>query len=112
MEVFEDLKKSSLRGRVADSLIGVGPIKKKRKGKKEPTRLLCPWDLQARILEWGAISFSRGSSQSRDQTRVSSAPVLQGGFFTTESPRKSLYIDEISVYFSSLLLNSLNSMKN
>ena len=26
---------------------------------------------QARILEWVAISFSRGSSQSRDQTRVS-----------------------------------------
>ena len=27
--------------------------------------------LQARILEWIAISFSRGSSQSRNQTRVS-----------------------------------------
>ena len=27
--------------------------------------------LQARILEWGAISFSRGSSQPRDWTRVS-----------------------------------------
>ena len=26
---------------------------------------------QARVLEWVAISFSRGSSQSRDQTRVS-----------------------------------------
>ena len=26
---------------------------------------------QARTLEWVAISFSRGSSQSRDQTRVS-----------------------------------------
>ena len=26
---------------------------------------------QARILEWIAISFSRGSSQPRDQTRVS-----------------------------------------
>ena len=26
---------------------------------------------QARILEWAGISFSRGSSQSRDQTRVS-----------------------------------------
>ena len=25
---------------------------------------------QARILEWAAISFSRGSSQSRDRTRV------------------------------------------
>ncbi|CAN0422274.1 unnamed protein product [Rangifer tarandus platyrhynchus] len=27
--------------------------------------------LQARILEWVAISFSRGSSRTRDQTRVS-----------------------------------------
>ena len=26
---------------------------------------------QARVLEWAAISFSRGSSQSRDQTQVS-----------------------------------------
>ena len=26
---------------------------------------------QARILEWGAISFSKGSSQLRDQTQVS-----------------------------------------
>ena len=27
--------------------------------------------LQARILQWVAISFSRGSSQPRDQTRIS-----------------------------------------
>ena len=27
--------------------------------------------LQARILEWGAICFSRGSSQPRDRTQVS-----------------------------------------
>ena len=26
---------------------------------------------QARVLEWVAISFSRGSSQARDRTRVS-----------------------------------------
>ena len=41
--------------------------------------------LQARILEWTAISFSRGSSWSRDPTRVS---CLAGGFFTTEPPGK------------------------
>ena len=29
------------------------------------------WSLQARILEWVAISFSRGSSPPRDQTQVS-----------------------------------------
>ena len=30
--------------------------------------------LQARVLEWVAISFSRGSSRPRDQTRVSCIP--------------------------------------
>ena len=34
---------------------------------------------QARILEWVAISFSKGSSQSRDRTRVS---CTAGRFFT------------------------------
>ena len=38
---------------------------------------------QARILEWFAISFSRGSSQLKDQTRVS---CIAGWFFTTEPP--------------------------
>ena len=36
---------------------------------------------QARILEWVAISFSRGSSWPRDQTRVSSISYIAGGFF-------------------------------
>ena len=35
--------------------------------------------LQARILEWVAIPFSRGSSQPRDRTQVS---LIAGGFFT------------------------------
>ena len=35
--------------------------------------------LQARILEWVAIPFSRGSSRHRDQTQVSP---IAGGFFT------------------------------
>ena len=35
--------------------------------------------LQARLLEWVAISFSRGSSRPRDQTRVF---CIAGGFFT------------------------------
>ena len=35
--------------------------------------------LQARILEWVAISFYRGSSQPRDQTQVS---CIAGKFFT------------------------------
>ena len=52
---------------------------------------LCPmvWDpmdyivhgiLQGRILEWVAFSFSKGSSQPRDQTQASR---IAGGFFTS-----------------------------
>ena len=40
--------------------------------------------LQARILEWVTISFSRGSSQPRDQTRVS---CTAGRFFTDWATR-------------------------
>ena len=36
--------------------------------------------LQARILEWVACPFSRGSSQSRNQNRVS---CIAGRFFTS-----------------------------
>ena len=36
--------------------------------------------LQARILEWVAIPFSRGSSQPMNQTQVSH---IAGGFFTS-----------------------------
>ena len=36
--------------------------------------------LQARILEWVAVSFSRGSSQPRDQTQVSH---IAGGLSTS-----------------------------
>ena len=40
---------------------------------------------QARILEWVAISFARGFSQPRNQTRVS---WIDSGLFTTESTGK------------------------
>jgi len=36
--------------------------------------------LQAKILEWVAFPFSRGSPQPRDQTEVS---CIAGGFFTS-----------------------------
>ena len=36
--------------------------------------------LQARILEWVAVPFSRVSSQLRDRTQVS---LIAGGFFTS-----------------------------
>ena len=41
--------------------------------------------LQARILEWVAFPFSRGSFQRRDQTQVS---YIAGRFFTSWAPRK------------------------
>ena len=43
--------------------------------------------LQARILEWVAISFSRGSSQPRDQTKVS---CIAGRCFTLWAIRELL----------------------
>ena len=61
--------------------------------------------LQARILEWVAIPFSRGTSQPRTQTLVS---CIAGGFFTAwdtkEAPvefsktigKKALYVKDIN----------------
>ena len=42
--------------------------------------------LQARILESGAIPFSRGSSQPRDQTQVC---CIAGRFFTISAIKKA-----------------------
>ena len=50
--------------------------------------------LQARILEWVAISFSRDLP---DPGIEPASPALAGGFFTTEPPGKStvLYVQEM-----------------
>ena len=57
--------------------------------------------LQARILEWVAISFSRGSSQPRDRTQVS---CIAGRFFTTEPRGKTKplanYLNSLCFSFS------------
>ena len=49
-----------------------------------------PWTvpgiLQARILEWAAFPFSRGSSQPKDRTQVS---CIAGGFFTSWAAREA-----------------------
>ena len=50
----------------------------------EPARSLYPWILQARILEWVAISFSRGSSWPKARTQVSH---IAGKFFTVWATR-------------------------
>ena len=39
---------------------------------------------QARVLEWVAVSFSRGSTQHRDRTQV---PCIAGRFFTNWATR-------------------------
>ena len=51
--------------------------------------------LQARILEWVAILFSRGSSQPKDRTQVSH---IAGRFFTIWATREAQsYIVEMAV---------------
>ena len=51
----------------------------------DPMDCTVHWILQARILEWVSIPFSRGSSQPRDQSQVS----IAGRFFTSWVTRKS-----------------------
>ena len=52
--------------------------------------------LQAGILEWVAVSSSRGSPRPRDQTRVPVSPALAGRFSTTEPPRKPSLFGHLS----------------
>ena len=52
--------------------------------------------LQARILEWVAIPFSRGSSQPRDQTQVSHTV---GGFFTVWATGEAISQNCIKLIF-------------
>ena len=51
----------------------------------EPTDYMVHGILQARILKWVAVPFSRGSSQPKDQTQVSH---IAGGFFTSWATRE------------------------
>ena len=52
----------------------------------DPMDYIVHWILQARILEWVAFPFSRGSSQSRDWNQLSCAA---GGFFTSWVTREA-----------------------
>ena len=54
--------------------------------------------LQARILEWPAFPFSRGSFQPRDQTQVS---CIAGKFFTSWTQGKPRILEWIAYPFSS-----------
>ena len=64
-------------------------------------QLFCPSILQARILEWVAIPFSRGSSQFRDWNQFSCIAVR---LFTIQATRKDL-IKEKDILSVSLFLN-------
>ena len=50
--------------------------------------------LQARVLEWVAISFSRGSARPRDRTRVSCIP---GRGFNLWATREAQYADDTTL---------------
>ena len=53
--------------------------------------------LQARILEWVTIPFSKGSSQPRDQTQVS---CIAGRFFTSWATREaSMVLEDVLISF-------------
>ena len=56
-----------------------------RPQRRQPTRLLCPWDSPGWILEWVAKPSSRGLSQPRDWTHISYISCIAGGFFTTNT---------------------------
>ena len=55
--------------------------------------------LQARRLEWVAISFSTGSSQHRDQTKVSHIEVRR---FTLWASREATYLNKGNLYWNFL----------
>ena len=50
--------------------------------------------LQARLLEWVALSSSRGSSPSRVETASLMSPALVGGFFTIHVTQEVLMVVE------------------
>ena len=58
--------------------------------------------LQARILEWVAIPFSRGSFWLRDQTRVS---CIAGRFFKTDKYPKEQISKTTWLFISSICFN-------
>ena len=50
--------------------------------------------LQARILEWVAVPFSRGSSQPKDRAESLTSPTLAGGLFTTGATWEALRLPQ------------------
>ena len=67
-------------------------------------RLLCHGILQARILEWTDVPFSRVSSQPRDRTRFLTSPALAGRPLTTSLLRSPINSLSLSACFVPALL--------
>ena len=63
--------------------------------------------LQATILEWVAIPFSRGSSQHRDRTEVSP---ITGGFFTSWAMREANISVSCSFVSNSLMAHLVKNL--
>ena len=61
-----------------------------------PMNYIVHWIIQARILEWVAFPFSRGSSQPRDQTQVS---CIAGRFFTNWAIKEAQTLDSSPVNY-------------
>ena len=58
--------------------------------------------LQARILEWVAIFYARGSSQLGMETMSPASPALAGGFFTIKPSGKPTWLYHILLILSSV----------
>ena len=65
---------------------------------------------QARILEWVAISSSKGSSQPRDETQVSSIYCIGKWIFTTEAPGKPPYNKIVGIILKNIFIYHLFSI--
>ena len=70
-----------------------------------PHGLYSPWNLQARILEWVAFPFSKGSSQPRDQTQASR---IARGFFTSWATKEAQEYQKVSLLQGIFLIRELN----
>ena len=49
--------------------------------------------LQAKILEWVSMPFSKGSSRPSDRTHISSVSCISGGFFTINATWEALCVN-------------------
>ena len=77
---FEPLRKAAGREEVLTYLIVKMKVAQSYLTLCDPMDYTVHGILKARILEWVAVPFSRGSSQPRSQTQVS---CIAGGFFTS-----------------------------